>query len=81
VFCLCGFRRFASRGFQRVGFNKNFLDGWLLLANTGFQAINRGFNLLDIQVATEPDVYREDLVGSHLHGSDVADGFDRRIFF
>ena len=69
MFCLCGFRRLASRGFRGVGFNENFLDGRLLLANTGFQPINRGFNLLDIQGATEPDVHREqDLVGSHLHG-------------
>jgi hypothetical protein len=53
-----------------------------LLANTGFQPINGGFYLPDIQAATEPDVYSEqDLVGSHLHGQDVADGFDRRIFF
>lgn len=69
MFYLCGFRRFASTGLQRVGFNKNLLDGWLLLANTGFQPINRGFNLLDIPAATEPDVHSEqDLVGSPLHG-------------
>jgi hypothetical protein len=58
VFCSYGFRGFASGGLQRVGFNKNPPDGWLLLANTGFQPINGGFSLPDIQAATKPDVYK-----------------------
>jgi hypothetical protein len=55
--------------FSESGSTKIFFDDWLLLANTRFQQINRGFHPLDRQAATEPDVFSEqDLVGSHLHG-------------
>ena len=73
-------RAFVVASPERFGFDKDALDAWFLLANLLLEPINHPLELVERKIAPEPDVDgQQDLIGSELHGQDVADLLDSII--